>query len=161
MKPQKDEVGFAKPLPGYIQEAWDKLSARQRSRVRNSKQRVEYNRKWATNNRKKHLTLKRKWRLSNPEKHHNSTRKSFLERTYSISVEVYKEMLEHQQGCCAICRTDSPDDKRKYFCVDHDHTTGKVRGLLCNNCNRALGLFGDNADTTLRATNYLKATSDC
>jgi hypothetical protein len=64
-------------------------------------------------------------------------------------------MFATQGGVCAIC--SAPDESlKKRLCVDHCHTTGAVRGLLCDNCNTALGKFRDNADTLRRAITYLE-----
>jgi hypothetical protein len=71
-------------------------------------------------------------------------------RIYGITEEQYKALTEHHQGKCGIC--DKPSDK---LVVDHNHVTGKVRGLLCSNCNTALGLFGDSVETLRAAEGYL------
>lgn len=67
-------------------------------------------------------------------------------------------LLEQQNGRCAICKTKDPSSRRKsssYFCVDHCHFTGKVRGLLCSPCNSALGFFKDKKENLLEAISYL------
>jgi hypothetical protein len=73
-------------------------------------------------------------------------------RQYGIDVEDYERMLFEQDGVCYICK--EPPSKRALD-IDHDHKTGKVRGLLCSNHNRALGLLGDDIILLLRATEYL------
>lgn len=66
-------------------------------------------------------------------------------------------MLTTQGGVCAICRSDDPAaPKGGAFAVDHDHATGRVRGLLCQKCNTALGGFRDNPKFLLAAIKYLK-----
>jgi hypothetical protein len=78
-------------------------------------------------------------------------------KTYGIDIthNVYLQMLEKQEHKCAICLTlDTNFDK--LLSVDHCHTTGKVRGLLCNNCNLALGNFNDNVNSLENAIKYLK-----
>ena len=68
-------------------------------------------------------------------------------------------MAEKQNFVCAICGKENfamGGNHSGCLVVDHDHNTGKVRGLLCHNCNRALGLFKDDPDLTQRATKYLK-----
>jgi len=74
---------------------------------------------------------------------------------YQGSIELKKE----QNFGCAICGI-TEEETKKSFCVDHDHKTGKVRGLLCNNCNHGLGLFKDNTLFLARAINYLKESTD-
>ena len=75
---------------------------------------------------------------------------------YGISTEDYNSMLDDQSGTCAICSSTETGRNDTWFCIDHDHDTGQVRGLLCNNCNRALGLFKDNEKLLENASNYVK-----
>lgn len=69
-----------------------------------------------------------------------------------ITEKQYIEMVESQGGMCAICR-ESP-----IHAIDHDHQTGKFRGLLCGNCNKGIGLLRDNKSILQRAIDYLKRT---
>jgi hypothetical protein len=91
---------------------------------------------------------------------------SKLKNTYGITVDDYYSMLKAQGGGCAICSTKVPSQrKRKFadvemFFVDHCHSTGKVRGLLCSRCNRGLGYFDDNPGRLEMAANYLKENTD-
>ena len=78
-----------------------------------------------------------------------------LRAAYGISYAEYTIMLEAQQGACAICGTTSTG-KRKAFHVDHCHTTGKVRGLLCGNCNSGIGNLKDDVALLKRAIQYLE-----
>lgn len=78
-----------------------------------------------------------------------------LKRAYGISLEERGALLMAQNFCCAICRTPERTDGHR-FCVDHDHRSGRVRGLLCYNCNRALGIFGDSVEAIQRVVDYLK-----
>lgn len=77
-----------------------------------------------------------------------------LRNKYGITPEIYQEMLDKQKGKCAICGTDSCSTGRR-LAVDHCHTTGKVRGLLCAHCNTALGKFNDDPQRIQSAINYL------
>ena len=81
-----------------------------------------------------------------------------LQRAFGISYEEYLMMLEAQQGGCAICGTTSTG-KRKAFAVDHNHETGKVRGLLCGNCNTGIGNLREDEGIMLRAIEYLRNTN--
>ena len=78
-----------------------------------------------------------------------------VRRTYGVSEGLYNLILDYQGGKCAICRKE-PSGKFKNLSVDHDHTTKKVRGLLCNNCNRGLGLLGDTVERLEAAIRYIK-----
>lgn len=78
-----------------------------------------------------------------------------LQRTYGITLEDYDRMMEEQGGVCKICRKPSTRPNRFPLNVDHCHKTGKVRGLLCIPCNRALG-FIDNVKWRRAAVAYLK-----
>lgn len=84
------------------------------------------------------------------------TRKDLnLRYHYNISLSAYEDMLRDQEGICAICGR-GPDDFKRAFAVDHDHDSGKVRGILCPDCNRGLGGFRDNIELVERALEYLK-----
>ena len=73
---------------------------------------------------------------------------------YGIDNSEYERLLAAQGGTCAGCHTTEPGRHEK-FDIDHDHQTGKVRGLLCGNCNRALGLLKDSAETAANLATYL------
>ena len=81
---------------------------------------------------------------------HGGPRNYHLRRRYGIALEHYEQMLAEQNGMCAIC-LEAPAQH-----VDHDHRTNQVRGLLCFNCNGALGQFRDRTDLMLRAVAYLR-----
>lgn len=94
-------------------------------------------------------------------KRHRSdyNREKTLMREYGITVEQYEVMLASQNGCCALCgKPPKPDGNRNAsrLHVDHDHETGLVRQLLCNNCNRGLGAFFDDPDLMRRAAEYIE-----
>jgi hypothetical protein len=76
-------------------------------------------------------------------------------RLYGLSPEGYLLLLAQQNGVCAIC--EMPCRSRRRLSVDHDHVTGKIRGLLCTRCNMALGQFDDNSDHLAKAFCYLRA----
>lgn len=72
-------------------------------------------------------------------------------KKYSIELEEYRDIESRQKNCCGICgRTSSTR-----LCIDHRHDTGKVRGLLCSSCNKALGLLGDTPEAIYKAYEYL------
>lgn len=97
-----------------------------------------------------------KWRINNPTKFKASTLKKYWpELTGQESLLEYNKLLEAQDSKCAICQTSAKDLKFG-LCVDHNHVSGQVRGLLCDNCNQALGLLKDNISSLERAIKYLK-----
>lgn len=71
---------------------------------------------------------------------------------YGLSEQEFQKLYSNQSGICAIC---GGVDKGKELAIDHDHKTGKVRGLLCSRCNQGLGLFRDNSDLLTKAVLYL------
>jgi hypothetical protein len=80
---------------------------------------------------------------------------------FGINIEQYQKMFDEQNGCCAVCgETETEIHPRsgrlRRLAVDHCHKTGKVRGLLCNNCNRAIGLLKDDPTVLRSAINYLE-----
>lgn len=79
-----------------------------------------------------------------------------LKAAYGISLAQYEEMLVAQDGRCKICGSDKADSRGRSLHVDHDHLTGKVRGLLCNQCNHAIGLLQDSPERFERAASYLR-----
>lgn len=83
-------------------------------------------------------------------------RESQLKLKYGLTSKEYDAMFERQGGCCAICkRTDPGIPRCEHFAIDHDHATGKVRGLLCHVCNRMLGHVKDEPSLLNAAVNYL------
>lgn len=80
-----------------------------------------------------------------------------LRLRYGIGEQEFDELLARQDGLCAICFTDEPGGKHDEFHVDHDHESGSVRGLLCFNCNVAIGLLNDDAHVVEAAAAYLRA----
>jgi len=106
-----------------------------------------------------------KWREANAEhvveyrvKNYNSEARLELhyKKEYNITLQDYDDMYESQEGKCKICgSTDAKTPKNGRFCVDHDHSTGEVRGLLCSSCNRGIGLLQDDPDVVLNAYKYL------
>lgn len=86
-----------------------------------------------------------------------NVRNTELKKQYGITLDDWEGIHTAQNGVCAICKQAEVDASKRYanLAVDHCHTTGKVRGLLCNNCNRALGLFKDDTIVLAAALKYL------
>ena len=103
----------------------------------------------------------REWRAANGTKANGYCRKYRLKKEYGLTVEEYDAMVLAQGGKCAICgatRGSKIGSKRDAkLNIDHDHQTGKVRGLLCHNCNMVLGHLDDDIERMYRAIEYLRA----
>jgi len=96
-----------------------------------------------------------RWRKDNKEKYADQWLRSNINRlnlTETFTAEDYWSMVEKQEGVCSICKSEC--DKGR-LAIDHDHKTGKVRGLLCRNCNLGLGNFLDNTSLLEAAVLYL------
>lgn len=89
------------------------------------------------------------------QRRREALRRSLKER--GIDIATFEQLLTAQNGQCAICKVPA-NELRRRLCIDHDHVTGAVRGLLCGNCNRALGYFNDNPERLQNATRYLNAS---
>ena len=76
-----------------------------------------------------------------------------LKRNYGLTQEDYKKLLEQQKGVCAICGC-KPNGKA--LAVDHNHTTGKIRGLLCHDCNVGIGFLKEDISILQKSIEYLK-----
>lgn len=88
-------------------------------------------------------------------KYSNYDRKYELKRKFDITLEQYNQMLSAQNNECPICHRHK-DELKKAMCVDHDHITGEIRGLLCIKCNLRLGTFNDNIEDLKSAILYLE-----
>jgi len=83
--------------------------------------------------------------------------KAFMKRRYGITYQEYCDLIDHQNGKCAICEASDAQNNRtsgRLF-IDHCHTTGKVRGLLCSKCNHAIGQLNDDIELLKKAIKYL------
>jgi hypothetical protein len=114
----------------------------------------EYNKQWRRSNPARCKEYRRRDKAKNPQRHVDAN----LRRAYGIGRNDAEAMLVEQGGGCAICRKTLafPD---KFTHVDHCHTTGAVRGILCGSCNFMLGYAKDNPGTLLAAVEYLRRTT--
>lgn len=107
--------------------------------------------------RAKSIATQKRWLENNREKFAIIKKKSILKHTYGITLEEYGAILKSQKGVCAICKDAQIKYKNKSdLCIDHNHNTNKVRGLLCHACNRALGMLKDDIKILESAISYLK-----
>jgi hypothetical protein len=108
--------------------------------------------------RKKAVETTRRWRERNLEVVREKSRIAHIKRKFGLSAEEYDRMLQEQNGVCAICGMKCKTGFN--LAVDHNHDTGKIRGLLCKNCNTALGLLKENPENMLKAIEYLRQHSE-
>jgi hypothetical protein len=144
-------------------------------------QKAEYAKKWRKNNPEKVSEHARRVRVKNKEKikirqkewsdknkkyvqekgkiwyenNKNRSRNVYLKRVFGITLEEYNNLMVKQNNCCAICG-EPPVIGEKSFPVDHDHETGKVRGLLCRGCNVGIGNLKDSVELLEKAIMYIK-----
>lgn len=130
--------------------------------------------KWASNNKIRKAETDRLYEERNPKRKSKArflanaldpVKYSYLEieqnlySRYGISIEEYAYMFYEQEGKCSICKRLHSEFARGLV-VDHNHTTGLIRGLLCDNCNRALGFFKDNIDSIVSAISYINQNTN-
>lgn len=108
---------------------------------------------WYQSNKKYMSEYKKTWLLEHPSRSKEFDLQVRVKR-YGLSVESFQQMYISQEGLCAICGRDLGRTD-----IDHDHTSGVVRGLLCHTCNIGLGAFQDNPDILSRAIQYLISSS--
>ena len=114
---------------------------------------IIHNKKDYQKHKEKRIATNKNYRLNNIEADKNRKRNSRLKLTYGISYEQKFAIVKNQNNRCAICDDDLKDPKHTH--LDHNHTTGAIRGILCNHCNRGLGGFRDSEKALLKAVEYL------
>lgn len=111
----------------------------------------ERSKNWRVNNSDYFKQYNKEYRIKNPHKN----KENHLKLKFGMTLEDYNNRLISQSHKCAICYIDEVTNQ-KALAVDHCHTTGKIRGLLCDSCNLGLGIFKDNQELLLKAIMYLK-----
>jgi len=115
----------------------EKVRASERkSYLRNRKQRLAYQKKYAKLNPEKALVIQ-------------------LRSKYGITLDAFNEKLIQQRHACAVCKKNPPN-KHQRLHIDHDHNTGNIRGLLCSQCNTAIGLAKENPTILRSLAEYLE-----
>lgn len=143
----------------YYRENRAKLLAEQKARdakVPAEKKRAYRQQYWAENRARLLPDQRERGRRNyqaKPEQYRARNRKHRI-RSYGLTLDQYDAMLTAQNGCCLIC-----EQRMTRPAIDHCHTTGKVRGLLCGPCNRALGLFRESPRILRRAAAYVTSSS--
>jgi hypothetical protein len=106
-------------------------------------------------NKARHAECAKRWKEANRDKCAQAARARHLQKEYGLTFAEYNAMVEKQDGLCAICG-GPPMNKHGKLYVDHCHNTGKVRALLCDQCNHGLGNFRDDIELVAAALEYLK-----
>ncbi len=125
------------------------------------KDRLQYQR-----DREKELLVSQQYRLRNPDylqkyrmqqgKHERLALLTYRQR-HNLTIEEAEHIrMLRTKTYCMICGKPAKESRKERLCLDHDHDTGRLRGLLCDNCNTALGLLKDNVFFLEKATDYLK-----
>lgn len=119
------------------------------------KKRREYNKQWhiqKRSNNSEYQNYRKEYYVNNKEAFKAKVKDCHLKRQFGISWKEYQVMFEMQNGLCVLCERK---ENNRMLSVDHNHETGEVRGLLCGDCNRGLGLFKDNPKVLLKAAEYV------
>jgi hypothetical protein len=111
-------------------------------------------RKWRAANKERASELAREWRDKHPEQTKVTNRNSKIKKAYGLSPEQYDAKLLEQGGVCAICRETCATGHA--LCVDHNHTTNAVRGLLCKKHNTMISYANEDISTLEAAIAYLR-----
>jgi hypothetical protein len=114
----------------------------------------ERTRRWIDENREHYDAYKAEYRRTGRAK--EPLRRAHLKAKYGLTVEQYDELLASQGGGCAVCGRTATEKRPLH--VDHDHVSGRVRGILCFNCNVGIGSFQDSPTVMLAALEYLTRT---
>lgn len=136
-----------KDLSHYGKDSTNKSGLRSRCKLCRSKDSKEWNK---TNPDRLSINSK-KWYLKNPEKARNMA----LKRKYGITLDQFNQLSIQQEDKCPICNKHK-DILDQSMSVDHCHKTGKVRALLCNPCNAAVGFIQENVENAQRLVQYIK-----
>jgi hypothetical protein len=140
----------------YNREYWERTRDVQLTRMRRwreaNKEKLKADKRaWYDANKERAIRNSKAWRAANPEKTRVFRRRGRLKKRYKITEQHVQKLLKRQGYKCAICRTAF----RGVPCVDHNHETGAIRGLLCDPCNLGLGSFKDDPVRLKAAAKYV------
>ena len=138
-----------------------KRESNRKYRETHREQKREYEHQYCQTHREQTRERKRKWYAANKERiheysyrwckeHHRQRQSVYLKHKYGITIQEYERILAEQDGVCAICKVNP---KKNPLCVDHNHSTREIRGLLCVKCNLGLGYL-DNPEWMHKAIEY-------
>ncbi len=138
----------------YRKEFWakhkERLSAHRKTYQKANTERLNaYNRKWYAKNIESERASGIAW--------YHANESEIRCKRYGLTITAYRDLLDRQSGACAICLS-LPNRNRLH--IDHDHATGRVRGLLCTRCNAGIGMFRDNPELMLAAAEYVQQLTE-
>lgn len=152
----------------YYQEHKEKILLRNKEYNLKHKEQVRINRIKSRDRRKdhfkeydktyylEHIEHKKEYGKNRPKRMYRDYARNYsLKKNYGIDIEIYNKMFLEQEGKCKLCHKHQEEFKKRFF-VDHDHKTGKIRGLVCYKCNTFLGYVDNNPEIILNIINYLK-----
>ena len=170
----KDRISHTEYMREYRKQNKDKILAYGRDYYRKNRDKLDNNAKryrepnkeiarqksiqWIKNNPERKKEMDIEYKKNNKQKVSYLNWKGGLKRNFNISDIEYNIMFNKQNGSCKICNTHQSNLKFR-LCVDHNHKTGQVRGLLCSKCNSALGLLQDSSQLLRVAANYIEETN--
>lgn len=125
-----------------------------RSKEETKRKKQEYDKIYREENREQKLSNRIIRKIQ--KKDYIDCRKSILKNKYNMTLEDYDRMVIEQNHVCAICKLPNKTTATNKLFVDHCHTTGNIRGLLCSRCNSGIGSLKDNTETLLSAIQYLE-----
>lgn len=139
----------------------DRVKAKnKRSNDKRRCEKIAYNRAYYARNAEWLRTSAAAYRARFPERTRSALRSSLLRR-YGLTDADYDRMFEEQGGHCKLCPRPTGSPSVKALVVDHCHRTGRVRGLLCVNCNTLLGMAGDSIPVLSAAIAYIEKSNEC
>ncbi len=105
--------------------------------------------------RDKRVAKTREWHTKNKQRE----REWYRKHKYGLAPGEFDKMVKQQGGCCLICETEFGLDRASWPHIDHCHSTGAIRGLLCSHCNQGIGHFKDNPELLILAAEYVRQAS--
>lgn len=138
----------------------ERCLARDRERYRKNREKIcQYQREYNQTHAVKVAARKKEYRERNVDRLRVYGRLWHRFRKYGLTREAFSAMLEAQGGVCAICKRPPHGGRGGVLCVDHNHSTGKVRALLCHHCNMVIGYAEEDIARLLAMVEYLRAHS--
>lgn len=162
MSTSEQRMSWAKRNPEKVKEHKRRFRARHRERIA-----AERAAEFQANKAKKYA-VRQQWIDANPDmvaaqalrrrlRSMQRRLQSDMQYTYNVTAEQYQKIADAQGGVCAICKRPNVTTRTKRLFVDHNHSTGRLRALLCHSCNAGLGYFKEDPALFARAIAYLKA----